>query len=61
MAAVSAAASVAAVRVFVAIAASVAGGVALPAAFLLRRRSVSPVAGVPVPAAAGVSAAAAPA
>ena len=60
-AAVSAAIAVAAVRAFAAIAAFVAGGAVPPAALLVHWRSVASVAGVPDPAAAGVSAAPAPA
>jgi hypothetical protein len=59
--AVSAATAAAAVRAFAAIAASVAGAYAPPAALLLHWRSVASAAGVPDPAAAGVSAAPVPA
>jgi hypothetical protein len=53
--------SVAAVRVFAVIAASVAGAAALPAAFSPHQRSVAPTAGGPVPVSAGVSAVPVPA
>lgn len=55
LAAVSAASVAAAVRVFAAIVASVAGAAAPPAAFSLHWHSVASVAGVPAPAFAAVS------
>ena len=61
VAAVCSVTSLAAVRAFAPVAASVAGGAALAAAFSLHRRSVTPAASGPDPAAVGVSGSPAPA